>query len=188
MSRHPHARPPGRLAGTAALVAAGALVSACGSSAATTPADSTGGPSTGSANSGTMHVTGAYIPQPANTSVAAAYFTVADSGAADVLTGVTSDVSTDVGLHETVDEGAAGTMVAEPSLAVPAHGTVSFTPGGYHVMLMHPSALTVGQQVELTLHFAHAAPVSLKVPVVPLTGSDGLGSMPMGSMPMGSGS
>jgi hypothetical protein len=182
MSRPLVTRPRAHLTGITVLglAALGALAAGCGSSST---ARSDAGPSvaTGSGQAGAMHVTGAYIPQPANNAVAAAYFTVTDDGAADVLTGATSDVSTDVGLHKTVDSGSTGTMVAVPSIAIPAHGSASLKPGGFHVMLMHPSTLKVGQQVRMTLHFAHATPVSLNVPVVPLTGSDSMGTMPMGS-------
>lgn len=135
---------------------------------------------TGAGAVGALRVTGAYIPQPANTSVAAAYFTVTDSGPADVLTGVTSDVGTDVGLHRTVENGATGTMVAVPSVPIPAHGTATLTPGGFHVMLQNPGTLAVGQQVLLTLHFAHTAPLTLQVPVVPLAEAGGMGAMSMG--------
>lgn len=181
MSRSPSARPRARLAATAALsvVAVGALVSACGGSSA--KADPSPTFATGSGELGTMHVTDAYIPQPANTSVAAAYFTVTDSGAADVLTGATSDVSTDVGLHETVDSGSTGTMVSEPSIAIRAHGSTRLEPGGFHIMIMNPGTLKVGQQVGMTLHFAHAAPLTLQIPVVPLTDSGSMGNMSMGS-------
>lgn len=182
MSRSSCTRPRARLAGTSVLsvVAAGALVAGCGSSnTAHVPASPSF--STGSGQAGVMHVTGAYIPQPANSTVAAAYFTVTDDGAADVLTGATSDVSADIGLHKTVDNGSTGTMVEVPSIAIPAHGSASLKPGGLHVMLMHPSTLTVGQQVRMTLHFQHSAALTLMVPVVPLTGSDDMGTMTMGS-------
>lgn len=165
------------------LVAVGALVAACGSSA-TTAAGATSSASphyaTGSGQAGAMRVSGAYIPQPANPGVAAAFFTVTDTGAADALTSVSSNVTGDVGLHETVEHGTTGVMVPVARMTVPAHGTLRLQPGGFHVMLMHPSALTVGEQVSLTLHFTHAAPVSLRVPVVPLTADS--------SMTMGSGS
>ncbi|HEY5334477.1 MAG TPA: copper chaperone PCu(A)C [Mycobacteriales bacterium] len=160
-------------------VAVGAIVAGCGSSTVHVAASPSF--STGSGEAGAIQVTGAYIPQPANNAVAAAYFTVTDDGAADVLTGATSDVSTDVGLHETVDSGSTGTMVSVPSIAIPAHGSAKLAAGGYHVMLMHPSTLTVGQQVRMTLHFQHAAPLTLLVPVVPLTDSDSMGNMTMGS-------
>lgn len=182
MSRPLSVRPRARLASTTVLglVAVGALVAGCGSSKAA-QANPSPSSATGSGQAGAMHVTGAYIPQPASNTVAAAYFTVADSGAADVLTGPTSDVSTDVGLHKTVDSGSTGTMLAVPSIAIPAHGSASLKPGGYHVMLLHPSTLRVGQQVRMTLSFQHAAPLTLMVPVVPLTDSGSMGGMQTGS-------
>lgn len=198
MSRPSSARPRARLAGTAVLglVATGGLLSACSGGNAT--ADVTPTVTTGSGGSGALRVTGAYIPQPANPAVAAAYFTVADSGPADAVTGVTCDVGTDVGLHETVDTGSTGSMVPVASIPVPAHGSVRLKPGGYHVMIMNPGPLAVGQHVRMTVRFAHAEPVTLAVPVVAMTGpmptgsmsmgSMSMGSMPMGSMPMGAAS
>lgn len=166
------------LAGTA--VAALAVAAAgCGSSKATKA------PSfpTGSAESGSLRVTGAYVPQNASPDVAAAYFTVTDTGAADTLMSVSSPISTDVGLHKTVEHGSTGQMVPVASLPVPKNGSLTLSPGGYHVMLMKPSALTVGQQVNITLHFAHAGNLVVQAPVVPLTAAnDDMGSMQMGGM------
>lgn len=186
MSAHFTARRSARRSSTTAaalgLVAVGALVAACGGNAST--AGTTANVAryaTGSGQAGSMHVSGAYIPVPANPNVAAAYFAVKDTGAADTLTGVSSNVTGDVGLHKTVEHGTTGAMVPVATMDVPAGGTLALQPGGFHVMLMHPTALTVGEQVSLTLHFTHAAPVSLQVPVVPLTAQNDMGTMTMGS-------
>lgn len=48
-------------------------------------------------------------------------------------------------------------------------------------MVMNPSTLKIAQQVRMTLHFQHAAPLTLMVPVVALVDS-------MSGMSMGSGS
>lgn len=188
LSSRPHARTT--TGGLLATVAAGVLLTACGAPAST---DASQQPTikTASAQTGPLHITGAYIPRPANPDVAAAYLVVTDGGSADALTGVTSSASTDVGLHKTVEHGNVGTMVPVPAIDVPAHGKLVLQPGGFHIMLMHPQPLTIGQHVALTLHFAHAAAVSLQVPVVPLTATnDDTGSMPMNmdSTPMNMGS
>ena len=49
---------------------------------------------------------------------------------------------------------------------MPAGGTVSFAPGGYHVMLMNLVApLEVGQSVPVTLTFATAGEITVNAEV-----------------------
>ena len=51
-------------------------------------------------------------------------------------------------------------------IAVPAHGSVTFAPGGYHVMLMEPTAtLSAGQKVQITLTFKNAGKVTVDADV-----------------------
>lgn len=42
-------------------------------------------------------------------------------------------------LHETQNKGNMSTMVAVKKVPVPAHGTLSFAPGNYHIMLEKPT-------------------------------------------------
>ncbi|GAA0386472.1 copper chaperone PCu(A)C [Streptomyces luteireticuli] len=117
----------------------------------------------GSKDKPELSVSGAYLPQPAMTDMAAAYFTVKnDGGKADQLTKVTTPLSGDVTLHST--EGSQ--MKHAEKLDVPANGTLSLSRGGNHLMLGkldHKPA--VGDKVEFTLHFATSAPVKIQVPV-----------------------
>jgi copper(I)-binding protein len=124
---------------------------------------------TASATLGSLRITGAYVPQPASPSVAAAYFKVTNAGPADTLVRVTSDVAAVVNVHESVVNGTTGSMVPLNDLPVPAGGFVALRPGGRHLMLMNPSSLKEGGFVQLQLTFAHAGAVSIRVPVVPLT-------------------
>jgi hypothetical protein len=58
-------------------------------------------------------------------------------------------------------------MVRLPEVPVPAAATVRFEPGGLHLMLLDiVGPLTPGMEVELTLRFATAGPVTFKAPVV----------------------
>jgi copper(I)-binding protein len=58
-------------------------------------------------------------------------------------------------------------MVRLAEVPVPAGATVRFEPGGLHVMLLDIVApLTPGMEVELTLRFATAEAVTIKLPVV----------------------
>ena len=125
---------------------------------------------TASGEIGSLRIVRAYIPQPASPSVAAAYFTVENSGSADTLSSVSSDVTSNVGLHETVERGSVATMVSVQELAIPAHGSVVLSPGGRHLMLMSPArALRAGDVVQIELTFAGAGTVTLGVPVVTLS-------------------
>ncbi|GAB3971519.1 copper chaperone PCu(A)C [Actinoallomurus acanthiterrae] len=113
-----------------------------------------------------LRVSGAYVPRPASPDVAAAYFTVVNSGdSADELTGVTADVSAQAMMHQS----AAGTMRMIERIPVPAHGRLTFAPGGYHVMLEHPMrSLRAGDHVRLTLRFRRSAAMTVEAPVEPI--------------------
>ena len=172
----------GRLAATGALCALIAVAaSACSSS---TPSASTSAstPASGpraSASVGHIKITDAYIPQPATPSVAAAYFTVTETGSQpDVLLSATSVPASQAALMQETASGAnAGTMTdLAGGLAIPANGAVALGPGGYHLMLTDPaSPLTAGGSVALTLRFKDAGTVTFKVPVTSLL-SDALTS------------
>ena len=165
-----------------------ATATACASSgkpgAQTSPpaptATTTNGPR-GAATLGDLSITDAYIPQPASPDVAAAYFTVTDHGSqGDVLLSATSVPASQASLMQESETGAnAGTMNDIPGgLAIPAKGAVVLGPGGYHLMLTNPVAtLKQGANVALTLHFAKAGTVTVKVPVTSLF-SDAQTSMP----------
>ena len=180
--RSPTAR---RLAAAGTLCALIAVAAtACSSSAKTAPASTSPSAAAasdprGSASVGHIKITGAYIPQPATPSVAAAYFTVTETGSqGDVLLSATSVPSSQASLMQETTSGAnAGTMTdLVGGLAIPADGAVVLGPGGYHLMLTNPaSPLTAGGSVALTLRFKDAGTVTLKVPVTSLL-SDALTS------------
>lgn len=113
-----------------------------------------------------LTVSRAYVPQPASPDVAAAYFTVINSGdRADTLTGVSTDVSNQSMMHQSVGQ----TMTMVSSMPIPAHGSITFRPDGYHVMIDKPTrTLRQGDHVRLTLTFGRSAPITVLVPVVPL--------------------
>jgi copper(I)-binding protein len=112
-----------------------------------------------------LSVSGAYVREPANPDVAAAYFTVRNSGGApDELTRVTTSANGTAELH--ASEG--GKMGALVTPRVPAGGTLGFQPGAYHVMLMNPGPLKAGDRVKITLVFETSAPITVDAPVVGL--------------------
>ncbi|MCC3766816.1 copper chaperone PCu(A)C [Streptomyces sp. UNOC14_S4] len=110
-----------------------------------------------------LSVSGAYLPQPAMTDMAAAYLTVKNGGdKADQLTSVTSPLSGDITMHTT--EGSQ--MKHASKLEVPANGELKLSRGGTHLMLgklAHKPK--VGEKVEFTLHFAESGAVKVQVPV-----------------------
>ncbi|MFG2680710.1 copper chaperone PCu(A)C [Streptomyces sp. NPDC048392] len=144
-------RPGGRTALAAVTLACALALAGCGGSESGSPAAGAG-----------LSVDAAYIPQPVSDSMAAGFLTITNEGdAADELTSVTSGAG-EVTVHETVG----GTMKRVDRLKVPAHGRLVFKSGGNHLMfekLKHRPKQ--GQSVAVELHFAHADPVTVELPV-----------------------
>ncbi|MFC3573413.1 copper chaperone PCu(A)C [Streptomyces yaanensis] len=131
-------------------MAAGLLLAGCGGS---------GGSSSAKPE---LKVTGAYMPAPVTSDMAAGFFTVTNSGGSDTLTSVTSGLTADVTLHSTKD----GEMTEEKSFPVPADGTLDFASGGNHLMfgkLTHQPKQ--GEKVSVQLHFAKSGTVTVEMPV-----------------------
>jgi copper(I)-binding protein len=101
-------------------------------------------------------------------SPAAGYLTITGGDAADALVGASSPIAMDTQIHETTagTDGMAG-MQEVDRIDVAAGATVTFEPGGYHIMFMDPDAamLTVGETVELTLTFETAGDVTVEAEV-----------------------
>lgn len=90
-----------------------------------------------------------------------AVYMVIEGGAEDdalVAASVPTDVAAVTEVHETVTDGETGggmmTMREVDSVGIPAEGTVTLEPGGYHVMLMGlAEPLVPGDSFEVTLTF-----------------------------------
>ena len=105
-------------------------------------------------------------PMDATTGVV--YFTVT-SPDADTLTGASVDptVAGMAQLHETVMDNGSMSMHEVESVTLEAGKSVTFAPGGYHLMLMPlATSLKVGTHFDLTLQFAKAGIVKVSVPVL----------------------
>lgn len=114
-----------------------------------------------------LTVSSAYVREPASPDVAAAYLRIANSGGApDELVGVSSDAAVEVSMHEQDQQGMADVMRPLASVRVPARGSVTFAPGGDHLMLTRPTSLRPGQTVQLTLRFRVSGTVRVAAPVV----------------------
>jgi copper(I)-binding protein len=123
---------------------------------------------------------------PKGVQVGGGYLTIRNNGAApDRLTGGSADFAA-VEVHQSTSENGVSQMrELKDGLAIPAHGSVTFAPGGYHLMFTHlKHPLTKGESVKATLTFEHAGPVEVEFGVVGI-GATGTGGMKgMGGMKM----
>jgi len=98
---------------------------------------------------------------------AAGYFTLHNNGAhAAVLTGASSQDCGQLMLHKSMEKNGMAEMKMVSAITVPAHGSVTFHPGGYHLMCMSPSAaIAPGQHVPVSLQFKDGASLPVDFPV-----------------------
>jgi copper(I)-binding protein len=98
---------------------------------------------------------------------AAGYFTLHNgTGKAVDLTGASSSACGMVMLHQSKEENGMAEMAHVNGVKVPAGGEITFAPGGYHLMCMHPqSSMAVGKNVPVTLKFADGQSVTAQFPV-----------------------
>lgn len=103
-----------------------------------------------------IHVTHAWIRVLPGTLPGGAYVTLKnDSDQPVALTGASSKAYAQVMLHHSSTQGGVSRMTMVDSLPVPAHGTAMLTPGGYHLMLMHPAVpVKPGTAVPVVLKFS----------------------------------
>ncbi|HJU18075.1 MAG TPA: copper chaperone PCu(A)C [Stellaceae bacterium] len=98
---------------------------------------------------------------------AAGYFTLSNETATPrELVGARSPACGSLTLHRSISRGGTERMEMVKSVTVPAHGAVSFAPGGYHLMCLSPSgAVRPGQAIAVTLSFADGNTVTTDFPV-----------------------
>ncbi len=87
-----------------------------------------------------------------------------DSDEVAVLAGAASPACGMLMLHKSQDDSGMATMTEVQSVIIPAHGSLSFAPGGYHLMCMQPS-MKLGQKVPVTLHFQDGSTLAIGMPV-----------------------
>ncbi|RQH09620.1 copper chaperone PCu(A)C [Paraburkholderia dinghuensis] len=87
---------------------------------------------------------------------AGGYVTLKNEGDRNVdLVDVSSDDYGSVMMHQTVSNGSTQKMVMVDKVTVPAHGSVSFAPGGYHLMLEEAKhKIAPGDTVHVKLHLS----------------------------------
>jgi copper(I)-binding protein len=87
---------------------------------------------------------------------AGGYFTLHNTTDQEkVLTGASSPSCGQLMLHESLHQGGQERMQMVDQVKIPPRGSVTFAPGGYHLMCMQPSAqLHPGGTAPVTLSFA----------------------------------
>ena len=125
---------------------------------------------------------------PKGAEVGVGYLTIRNNGAsADKLTGGSADFGA-VQLHEmSVANGVMKMRQVDDGLTVPAHGTVTLAPNGYHLMFVGlKQPFVKGQGVKATLTFEHAGSAQVNFDVRGLGAaapapakSDSMGGMKM---------
>lgn len=118
---------------------------------------------------GGMQVTDAWArPSMGMDRAGAAYLVVSnESGKDDALIGVASPAAATAELHETTTT-SDGTTAMSPvaEIPVPAGGSVTLAPGGYHIMLISlVEPLVAGQKIDITLTFRQAGEVKVTAEV-----------------------
>lgn len=90
---------------------------------------------------------------PPNVKMMAAYMQVINTSDSEKkLIGAYSPAFGMTELHKSIEENGQYRMEHQPELLLPPGGTLSFQPGGLHIMLMMPeSALAVGDSVQICL-------------------------------------
>ena len=119
-------------------------------------------------------------PATAGLPTGVAYLTLTDhAAAADRLVGASSPKAGRVSLHHSVMKDGVMSMQAVPDgLELPPGHPVVLAPGGYHLMLEGlKGGLKVGETYPLTLRFAHAKPITVRVEV--RSGLDPMAGMKM---------
>ena len=105
---------------------------------------------------------------PKGAEVGGGYLTIHNNGATpDRLTGGTADFA-HVEVHQMKSvNGVMEMRELKEGLAIPAHGSVALSPGGYHMMFTHLAhPLIKGESVKATLNFEHAGPVEVEFNVM----------------------
>jgi copper(I)-binding protein len=107
--------------------------------------------------------TGAYVQEPAATGKATVgYLDLRNNGAADSLLSVSTSVGGTVTLRAPVANGQTPVVMhTVTAIPVPANATTQLIPNSYHLLISGAGAMHDGKDIQLTLKFAHAAPVTI---------------------------
>lgn len=111
----------------------------------------------------TPHLMDAWVRLPAVAGrPAGGYFMAHGTPTADALVAVSSPKAERIELHSMTNENGVMKMRKEESFALPAKGTLTFAPGGAHLMIYGLSSdVKPGGKVPLTFRFQSGATVTL---------------------------
>lgn len=133
---------------------------------------------------GDLELTGLWArATPPGAVVAGGFMTITNTGTSgDTLVGVASPVAGIGEVHEMkVEDGVMTMRPLDGGLPIPAGGTVTLAPGGYHIMLVDLKApLVKGEDVPVTLTFAKAGSVETTLHVAPIGAPGPVGDHSMG--------
>ncbi|HEX4299586.1 MAG TPA: copper chaperone PCu(A)C [Gammaproteobacteria bacterium] len=104
---------------------------------------------------------------PPGVAVLAGYFTLQNlTDTPLTLTAVESRDFGSVEIHRSFVKDGVEEMEPVPSIAIPAHGSIEFKPGSYHLMMMQPKKnLFAGDMAEVTLTFSDGSQLAILAPV-----------------------
>lgn len=166
----------GLLALTLAACASGSdtgTAQAATSTASPVDTDTTGGESAESTQLAGLTLVDGWV-KAADSGMSAAFGVLENPTDADLaVVGVSSPVSSQMQLHETVVVDGAMKMQQVDSFTVPAGGTFVLEPGGSHLMFMDlTTPVAPGDDVDLTLDLADGSTYSVTVQAREFTGAD----------------
>jgi len=122
---------------------------------------------------GTMMVENAWSRAALAGRTGVVYFTAMSMGGADRLISASTPVAEHAELHESMQSGGMSKMRPVASVPMTAGATVTFAPGGLHVMLIGlKRPLKEGDSFPLTLQFEKAGAVETTVKVGKAGGMD----------------
>jgi periplasmic copper chaperone A len=106
-------------------------------------------------------------PTPGGVDVSAGYLTIVnDTGAEDVLIGVSSPRATRMEVHEMAMQDGVMQMRAVERLAIPAAQSVELSPSGRHLMFYGVTQpFAEGETIQVQLEFEHAGAMTVSLPV-----------------------
>lgn len=120
---------------------------------------------------GSPHVMDAWVRMPAVAGrPAGGYFMVHGTEKADALISASSPKAERIELHSMAMQDGVMRMRAEKSFALPAGGTLTFAPGGNHLMLFGLAGdVKAGGRIPVTLGFQSGAKVTVQADVRAVT-------------------
>jgi len=114
-----------------------------------------------------LEVSGAYMQTTIPSRPAAGYFTLKNNGDVDrVLVEASSPGCESIMMHKSESVGGIQKMLMVDSVPVPAHQSVAFAPGGFHLMCMSPAeSMKPGSSVPVTLTFEGGLSLTSDFPI-----------------------